>query len=396
MTLSNKMKSIDPRPLDDMFSFGVDPTVISLACGNPDSALFPAEALARAAHEAISEDPVAALQYGKTNGYPPLLELIRSRLLAKQGVRCGTDELIVTSGSQQGLELFAKLLVNEGDVVLTEEPAFIGSLNAFRSAGARLIGVPMQPDGMDLAALDRLLTETPDVKFVYTIPTSNNPTGITTSPEKRRAFYGIVKKHGVLVAEDDPYSELRFDGKVIPPVKSMDTEGLVAYFGSFSKILSPGLRVGYVCAKPEIIKQLSTAKQTADLQTAALTQLTIVKYAAKNDLDGHVEKLRARYAQKCAAMLEALERYFPEEATFTRPDGGLFLWCDLHDGSDTDLLVREALRERVAYVPGYAFMTDLRVPRCTLRLNYSALPEEKITEGVRRLGTLLRAGKKSA
>ena len=390
MIPSNRMQLIDPAPLDDMFSFGVDPAVISLACGNPDAGLFPAEALKTAAQEAIAQDPVAALQYGKTNGYPPLLALIRRRLAQRQHITCAENQLLVTTGSQQGLEMLAKILVNEGDTVLTEEPAFIGSLNAFRSAGARLVGVPMQPDGMDLDALDRLLTENPDTKFVYTISTSNNPTGVTMSEQKRRAFYDIIKKHRVLAAEDDPYCELRFDGKIIPPIKSLDTEGLVVYFGSFSKILAPGLRVGYVCADEAVIRQLSTAKQTADLQTAALPQMMIVKYAEKNDLDDHIQKLRACYAEKCAAMLDAIDRYFPARVTHTVPDGGLFLWCDLNDGTDTNAFVRTALTRQVAYVPGYAFMVDITKPQSSLRLNYSALPAEKLVEGVRRLGELMK------
>lgn len=390
MVLSNRMRQIDPRPLDDMFSFGVDPTVISLACGNPDASLFPAEALAQAAYDAVHETPVAALQYGKTNGYGPFLSYLRERLRQKQGITCGEENLIVTCGSQQGFELLAKILINDGDTVLVEEPAFIGTLNAFRSAGAKLIGVPLEADGMDLNALDRLLTAHPETRFVYTISTSNNPTGVTMSLEKRRAFYEIIKKHRVLAAEDDPYCELRFSGEILPPVKSLDTEGLVVYFGSFSKILSPGLRVGYVCAHSDIIKQLSTAKQTADLQTAVLPQLMILKYVQKNDLDAHIDRLRRCYAAKCAALLEAIDRYFPPEATHTVPDGGLFLWCDLRNGCDTNVFIHEALKERVAFVPGYAFMTDLTKPQSTLRLNYSALPAEKLVEGVKRMGTLLQ------
>ena len=383
------MSQIDPTPLDDMFSFGVDPNVISLACGNPDSTLFPSQELALAAQEAIREDPVSAFQYGKTNGYPPLIELIRQRLKAKQKVSCTYNELIVTNGSQQGLELFAKILVNDGDTILVEEPAFIGSLNAFRSAGARMIGVPMKDDGMDLAELDRLLTEHPETRFVYTISTSNNPTGISMSAEKRKDFYEVIKKHRVYVAEDDPYCELRFNGEIIPPIKSLDTEGLVAYFGSFSKILAPGLRVGYVCANSEIIRQLSNAKQTADLQTSALPQMMIVNYVKKNDLDGHIVKLRNCYAEKCEVLIDSIEKYFPSSITHTAPDGGLFLWCDLNDDTDTNELVRKALSRHVAFVPGYAFMVDLTKKQSTLRLNYSALSKDKIIEGVRRLGELL-------
>ena len=389
MNLSNRMRQIDPAPLADMFSFGVDPAVISLACGNPDSGMFPSAALAQAAQDAIGEDPIAALQYGKTTGYPPLLALIRRRLAQTQKVQCSENELLVTTGSQQGLEMLAKILVNEGDTVLVEEPAFIGSLNAFRSSGAKLIGIPLEEDGMDLTALDRLLTEHPETRFVYTISTSNNPTGITMSLEKRRAFYEIIKKHRVLAAEDDPYCELRFDGNVLPPIKSLDTEGLVAYFGSFSKILAPGLRVGYVCANADIIRELSTAKQTADLQTSVLPQMMIVKFVEKNDLDAHIVQLRKCYEDKCGAMLDAIDRYFPADVTHTTPDGGLFLWCDLNDDTDTNVFIRTALTEHVAYVPGYAFMVDITKPQSSLRLNYSALPAEKLTEGIRRLGKLL-------
>ena len=388
------MRNVDPKPLDDMFSFGVDPTVISLACGNPDASLFPAAALAQAAFDVIAQEPVSALQYGKTKGYPPFLDYLCARLKQKQGVCCAEDELLITSGSQQGLELFAKVLLNEGDTVLVEEPAFIGSLNAFRSAGARLIGVPLERDGMSLAALDRLLTAHPETKFVYTIPTSNNPTGITMSVEKRRRFYEIVKKHRVFVAEDDPYSELRFDGKIMPPIKCLDTEGLVLYFGSFSKILSPGLRVGYVCADPAMIRLLSVAKQTADLQTAVLQQMMILQYVRCNDLDAHINALRERYAAKCGVMLAAIDLYFPAGASRTEPDGGLFLWCDLNNGCDTNRLVSKAVQKRVAYVPGYAFTADLTNKQSTLRLNFSALPAEQITEGVRRLGSLLKTAEK--
>ncbi len=389
MKLSNRMQRIDPAPLDDMFSYGVDPTVISLACGNPDAALFPAQALRQAAADALAADPVAALQYGKTNGYPPLIGLIRQRLKDKQHITCGENELLITTGSQQGLEMFAKILVNEGDTVLVEEPAFIGSLNAFRSAGAELIGVPMTAEGMDLEALDRLLTAHPETRFVYTISTSNNPTGISMPAEKRAAFYEIIKKHRVLAAEDDPYCELRFCGEIIPPIKSMDTCGQVVYFGSFSKILAPGLRVGYVCADASIIKQLSMAKQTADLQTPALPQMMIVNYVRNNDLDAHIRQLRDCYARKCGVMLEAINRYFPAGVTHTVPDGGLFLWCDLNNGVDTNEFIRAALSRQVAFVPGYAFMVDQSVKQSSLRLNFSALPAEKIAEGVQRLGALL-------
>ena len=207
--------------------------------------------------------------------------------------------------------------------------------------------------------------------------------------QKRAAFYEIIKKHRVFAAEDDPYCELRFNGEIIPPIKSLDTCGLVVYFGSFSKILAPGLRVGYVCADASVIKQLSMAKQTADLQTPALPQMMIVNYVQKNDLDAHIRLLRDCYARKCGVMLEAIDRYFPAGVTHTVPDGGLFLWCDLNNGVDTNEFIRAALSRQVAYVPGYAFMVDLSVKQSSLRLNFSAFPAEKIAEGVRRLGELL-------
>jgi len=384
------MKNVDPRPLKDMFAYGVDPEIISFACGNPDPSLFPNSELSAIAAKALLEKPVQSLQYGMAAGYGPLINTLVKRLKDVENITCSPEELLITTGAQQGMELIAKILINEGDTVIVDEPCFIGSLNAFRSYGAELVGVPLEDDGMDLNILEQKLKEHPETKLIYTIPTANNPMGTTMSEEKRRSFYELIKKYNVLTIEDNPYGELYFDGVHPTAVKSFDTEDLILYCGSFSKILSPGMRVGYVCGNREIIDVLGTAKQTADLQTAMLPQIMADEYLKAYNIDVHIEKLRELYREKCLLMLECIERFFPHDIYYTRPKGGLFLWCDLKADVDTNVLINKCLKEHIAYVPGYAFMTDINRPYSSLRLNFSAVSKEKMPVGLEKLGRILR------
>jgi 2-aminoadipate transaminase len=296
------------------------------------------------------------------------------------------DDLIVVSGGQQGIELATKCLVNEGDTVIVELPSFIGATNAFRSYGAHLVGVPVKEDGMDLDALEKALTENSNVRFIYTIPTFQNPMGVTMSLEKRKRLYEIAKKNGVLILEDNPYGELTFNGVKTPTIKSMDTEGIVLYSGSFSKILAPGLRLGFMCAPRPIIQKMVIAKQVSDVHTPMLPQLLATEYMKRYDLDALILKMRENYAHKCKTMLDAMEQYFPSDVAYTRPGGGLFIWCDLGHGLDTFALSKKAIEQKVVYVPGNTFMVDMDQPTSTLRLNYSTMSDEKIVEGIRRLG----------
>lgn len=385
-TISNRMSSLRGSAIREIFKYAADPAVISLAGGNPNPELFPNEALSDIAAEILREQPVTALQYGITEGYTPLREAIRERLARVESIGTENDDLIVVSGGQQGIELATKCLVNEGDTVIVELPSFIGATNAFRSYGAHLVGVPVKEDGMDLDALERALAENNNVRFIYTIPTFQNPMGVTMSLEKRKRLYEIAKKNGVLILEDNPYGELTFNGVKTPTIKSMDTEGIVMYSGSFSKILAPGLRLGFMCAPRPIIQKMVIAKQVSDVHTPMLPQLLATEYMKRYDLDALILKMRENYAHKCKTMLDAMEQYFPCDVTYTRPGGGLFIWCDLGHGLDTFALSKKAIEQKVVYVPGNTFMVDMDQPTSTLRLNYSTMSDEKIVEGIRRLG----------
>lgn len=390
--ISDRMRHVDPKPLKDMFAYGVDPEIISFACGNPDAAMFPNRQLAEIAVDVLNNKPVQSLQYGKTNGYGPFIETVRRRLQSVCNIHCDDNELLITTGAQQAMEIISKVLINEGDTVIVEEPSFIGSLNAFRSNGANLVGVPLEDDGLNIEYLENVLkTNKGKIAFIYVIPTSSNPMGTTMSEEKRRAFYDLVKKYRVPVMEDDAYGELCFDGVHPTTLKSIDTEDLVMYVGTFSKILAPGLRIGYVCANADLIDALSMAKQTADLQTALLPQLLCDGYLKKFDVEEHIQMLRACYKDKCDEMLSLIARYFPSDIYYTKPRGGLFIWVDLKRNIDTNVMITRCLEEKVAYVPGYAFMTDLSKPRCTMRLNFSAVSKEKMPEGMERLGKIIKS-----
>lgn len=385
-TISNRMSSLRGSAIREIFKYAADPAVISLAGGNPNPELFPGEALADIAAEVLHDHPVTALQYGITEGYAPLRDAIRERLTRIERIGTDNDEVLVTSGGQQGIELATKCLVNEGDVVIVEQPSFIGATNAFRSYGARLVGVSVREDGMDLDELERVIAQNQNVKLIYTIPTFQNPMGVTMSVDKRRRLYEIALKNSILILEDNPYGELTFDGVKMPTIKSMDTEGIVLYSGSFSKILAPGLRLGFMCAPRAIIQKMVVAKQISDVHTPMLPQLIATEYMKRYDLDALIGKMRENYAHKCKTMLDAMDEFFPTDVTYTRPGGGLFIWCDLGHGLDTLALSGRAIEQKVVYVPGNTFMVDIDQPTSTLRLNYSTMSDEKIVEGIRRLG----------
>lgn len=388
--ISDRMAPMRGSAIREIFKYAADPSVISLAGGNPAPELFPNEALGKIAEEMLREQPVLALQYGITEGYAPLRDAIRERLRRIENIGGADDELIVVSGGQQGIELTTKVLVNEGDTVLVEEPSFIGATNAFRSYGAHLVGVPVEEDGICVEALEQALKENRNIRFLYTIPTFQNPMGVTMSLKKRKAVYELAKQYGILILEDNPYGDLTFDGTKLPTIKSMDTEGIVLYSGSFSKILAPGLRLGFLCGNREILSKVVIAKQISDVHTAMLPQLLATEYMKRYDMEEAICGMRANYAHKCSTMLDAMAEFFPADVSYTRPGGGLFIWCDLGHGLDTLALSRKAIEQKVVYVPGNTFMTDMDKPCSTLRLNYSTMSDEKIVEGIRRLGAVFR------
>lgn len=387
--VSNRMSGVKGSVIREIFKYTADPEVISLAGGNPAPELFPSAEFASIAQDVLTNQPVLALQYGITEGYAPLRESVRTLLRERESIGGENDDVLIVSGGQQGIDLSAKVLLNEGDTILVEEPSFVGALNAFRAYGANLVGIPPEEGGVDPEKVERAILTHPNVKAMYVIPTFQNPTGMTMSLEKRRALYEVACRHHILLIEDNPYGELTFDGTKLPTIKSMDTEGRVIYCGSFSKILAPALRVGFLCADRAVTSKITVAKQTNDVHTAMLTQLLAYEFLNRFDLDSLIARMRSVYAHRCNVMLDAIAAHFPESTVYTRPKGGLFVWCDLGEGMDTDLLAPIAAENKVVFVPGSAFMVDIDRHTSTMRLNYSTMSDERITEGVRRLGRLL-------
>ena len=387
--VSNRMSKIKGSAIREIFKALADPEVISLAGGNPAPELFPKEEMAEFAKDVLENNPVLALQYGITEGYQPLRELVKELLSERENICEEFNDTIIVSGGQQGIELATKCLVNEGDVVIVEEPSFIGALNAFRSYGAKLVGVPVKEDGMDIDALKKAVAENDNVKMIYTIPTFQNPSGITMSLEKRKAVYEIAKENNIVIIEDNPYGELVFDGEKSKTIKSMDKDGIVIYCGSYSKVLAPGLRIGFVSAHKDIVAKMVVAKQVSDVHTPVLTQVLAYEFIKKYGLDEHIAQIRALYKHKCQTMLDAIDKYFPKGVTHTTPNGGLFIWCDLNGDYDMNAVAKICTARKVACVPGSTFMTDLDKPCSAFRLNYSTVTDEKIEQGIKILGEVL-------
>lgn len=394
---SDKLAGLAPSAIREIFKSLVDPEIISFAAGNPAPESFPVKELARLSAEIYRTAPVGALQYGMTEGYAPLRAAVAKRQKEVFGIGKSRaagdafdDSTIIVSGGQQGIELACKAFCNEGDVVLCENPTFIGALNAFRSNGAVPVGVEMGENGITPAALEAAIAANPRAKLIYLIPTFQNPTGITTGLAARREIYEIAKRHRLPIIEDNPYGELRFAGTDVPTIKSMDTEGLVIYCSTFSKILSAGMRVGFVVAPEEITAKMVIAKQVEDVHTNQFFQMLCYRYMTECDLNAHIESIRAIYRRKCALMLECLEKELPRGVTFTRPEGGLFLWCTLPERVDGAAFVQKALERKVAVVPGATFDCTPGAPSRAFRLNYSTPTEEQIIEGCRRLGAAAR------
>ena len=386
---SRKVQGGGGSAVEEILKYAGDPSVISLAGGNPASETFPSRELAEIAREILLEQPELALQYNTPRGYAPFRELLTARM-RKTGDGRDFDDLFIVTGGQQAIDLTAKVFCNEGDVVLTEEPSFIGALNDFRSYGAKLVGVPLDEDGVNVEALEKAMDANPNAKLFYTIPSFHNPTGITASVEKRKAVYAACVKHGIILLEDDPYKELPFDGVKLPSYKSMDTEGIVVCCNSFSKILSPGLRVGWVMAHRDIIAKMVDCKQSADVHTPMINQLMAMTYLQRYDIDAAISKMQTLYGRKCKVMLDAIEQYLPETVTHTTPKGGLFIWCDLNSDHDTREVAQYCAARKVVFVPGSTFMTDMDAPCSAFRLNYSTMSDDRIVEGVKLLGGALK------
>ena len=386
---AHQFDHLQASAIREILKFTSDPEVISFAAGNPASEGIPVDAIREIAAELLKDDPIACLQYSVSEGYTPLRQSIREKMLSREEIVHDFDDLIIMSGAQQGNLLACKVLCNPGDTLVVESPSFIGSLNAFKSNGVNLAGIPLEEDGMDLNALEDLLKTTPNVKLIYVIPNFQNPTGRTMSLEKRKGLYELACKYDTMILEDNPYGDLRFAGENVPSIKSMDTEGRVIYSGTFSKVLSPGMRVGFVVAPKPVISKIVICKQVDDVHTNILAQRICHEFLMRTDYLQHIQKLAKICQHKCDLMLDQMDKHMDHSITWTKPEGGLFIWATLPDGVDmTDYCTRAVREHKIAVVPGTAFLTDESQTTQSFRLNYSTPSNEEIVKGIEMLGKM--------
>lgn len=364
------------------------PGMISFAAGKPENIIFPIERLKKLVPFVVENYDYEAFQYGNTSGMEPLIDFIKNTMMPRAGVIEETD-ILITSGSQQGIEYSARIFLNEGDTVICEEPSYTGAFAAFASYCPNYVGVPVEEDGMNIETLEKVLKEHPEAKIIYTIPDFQNPSGCCMSVEKREKLAKLAKQYEVFVIEDAPYRELVFEGKPYPSIKSFDTEGWVIYLGSFSKIFCPGLRIGWISASQKVIKKYFTVKQNIDLHCSTFDQLIIAEYFKKYDLDEHINGLKQVYRKKRDLIVDAIKAYFPADISYTVPNGGFFIWIKLKESIDaSELLLKAAEKEKVVFLSGEGFFSKPGVKNY-IRLGYSFIEKEFIEEGVKRLGRIL-------
>jgi 2-aminoadipate transaminase len=383
------MRASDIR---EILKLTAQPDVISLAGGLPAPELFPIDEYRRAFEWVLESDGTQALQYGPSEGYRPLRTLLGERL-TRFGMSCTPDDILVTNGSQQALDLLGKMFLNPGDAVLVEKPTYLGALQAFNQYQATYAVVPMDDDGMRVDEVERVLSQQRStgqrIKFIYALPNFQNPTGRSLSLQRRQRLVELASHYAIPIVEDDPYGELRYEGEPLPTLKALDTQGSVIYLGTFSKILAPGFRLGWIVACPEVMEALLHGKQPSDLHTGMAQQMATYEVAKNGFVDRHVERIKAFYSERRDVMLRAIEEHFPPDAHYTRPGGGLFVWAELPPHVDTRELLLEAIQAKVAFVPGQGFHPDSSGTN-TMRLNFSNVPPDQLREGIRRLGHAIR------
>lgn len=389
ISVSEKFANMKPSATREILKAISDPSVIAFAGGSPAVDAFPCEEVKRVSAEILEENPVSALVYGVSEGYEPLRQTVREWLKKRNNIGTDDDTIIITAGGTQVMDITTRIMTNPGDTIICEEPSFIGSLNAFRSHGCKLKGVPIDSDGMNIEALEKAIKECPDAKFIYTIPNFQNPGGTTLSLEKRKAMYRLAKENGLLILEDDPYGNLRVDGEDVPSVKSLDTDGIVIYAGSFSKILAPGIRVAYAVVPNYLAQAFTIGKQVSDVHTGVLNQMIVERWFEEYDVDAHIEEIRKIYRKKLNLMCDCLDKYCPE-IEYVRPQGGLFLWAKLPDNIDMLDYCKRLVEKKVAVVPGTAFMIDDEAPCHYIRMNFSTPSDENIVKGIEIMAQVLK------
>lgn len=389
LQFAKRMSDIKASEIREILKVTEQEDVISFAGGLPAPELFPIEDINEVNQIVLKEAGTKALQYTTTEGYAPLREWIASRMNKGLGTSFDKDNILITHGSQQGLDLSGKVFLDEGDIVLCESPTYLAAISAFRAYGCKFIEIPTVEYGMDMAALESVLEETKGVKLIYVIPTFQNPTGKTWNTERRKKLAGLSAKYNIAVIEDNPYGELRFEGEHLPSVKSFDTVGNVLCTGSFSKIFCPGFRIGWIAGDKDIIRKYVLVKQGTDLQCNTIAQMVISEYLKRYDIDEHIGKIVEVYKKRRDVAVEYIERYFPQNIKFTYPEGGLFTWIELPEGISARDVLEKCLEQKVAFVPGGSFFPNENREN-TLRINYSNMPEDRIEKGLRIIAEVVR------
>lgn len=387
--ISSKFADLKPSATREILKATSDPSVIAFAGGSPAVEAFPCEEVKKISAEILDENPVSALVYGVSEGYEPLRQTVKEWLKKRNNIGSEDDTVIITSGGTQVMDITTRVMADKGDTIICEEPSFVGSLNAFRSQGCKLKGVPIDVDGMNIEALEKAIKECPDAKFIYTIPNFQNPGGTTLSFEKRKAVYKLAKDNGLLILEDDPYGNLRCDGDDVPAIKTLDTDGIVVYAGSFSKILAPGIRVAYAVVPKKMAQAFTIGKQVSDVHTGVLNQMIVYRWFKEYDVDAHIDEIRKIYRRKLNLMCDCLDKYCPQ-IEYVRAQGGLFIWAKLPDNVNMLDYCKKLVENKVAVVPGTAFMTDDEAPCAYIRLNFSTPSDENIVKGVKIMGEVLK------
>ncbi|MFA5031919.1 MAG: PLP-dependent aminotransferase family protein [bacterium] len=399
--LSARIKVAKRSTLRELLKLIEKPDIISFAGGMPDPALFPVDLIKEACDHVLTNHSRFILQYGTSEGYLPLIQEIAKRIELKEKTKVNEDEMIITVGSQQGLDLIAKIFLNYGDIVIVEEPTYLGGLQAFRSYGGRFIGIPCDESGMQVELIEDKLKELGKheikrIKFVYVVPDFQNPGGRTLSLERRKKLIALAEKYDFLIVEDSPYKELRYRGEHKPSLFALAPRGRVVMLCTFSKLFCPGFRVAYAIGEKDVIYQMVTGKQSTDLCTPAFNQAVLSYVLKKNALEPHIEKLITAYREKQKCMLNSLDKYIPPlgmpSIEWTKPDGGLFLWMMMPEYIDTERMFPRGLENNIAYVMGADFFHDSSIKNC-MRLNFSLPTLEKIEEGVKRLAEVINAEK---
>ncbi|WP_022662361.1 aminotransferase-like domain-containing protein [Paucidesulfovibrio longus] len=385
---ARRMSSVHRSFIREILKVTADPSIISFAGGLPNPECFPYEAISEAARRALADKPVNALQYSTTEGDPELRAWIAERYFTRMGLRLEPDDILITTGSQQCVDLVAKVFLDKGDAVVLERPAYLGAIQSFSVFEPTFRTIPLHTDGPDLAALESLLDQGP-AKLFYAVPNFQNPSGMSYSLEKRQAVAELCLRRDLLFVEDDPYGELRFKGEHLPSVYTF-TKGRSILMGSFSKIATPGFRIGWIVASGGVRDALIRVKQASDLHTPSLTQRIMIELLKHYDMDAHIAMIRERYGKQSRVMVDAIQRHFPEGVTISDPEGGMFLWVTLPEGYSSMKLIDKAVERKVAFVPGKPFYVEEGRGENTLRLNFSNASEEMIEEGVSRLGSALR------